>query len=74
MIPDTPSNRVVYFSLSSRLLADKSRNLFQADMKITVFKAKEIKKLQLFSLKIKKLDHFVSLISFYNSYFCLSLR
>ena len=67
MIPDRPSNRVVYFSLSSRLLTDKSRDLYQADMKITVFKAKQIQKLQLFSLKMTTFEHFVSLLSLYNS-------
>ena len=58
MIPDRPSNWVVYICSSSRLLAGKSRELYQADMKITVSKAKQIQKLQLFSLKMTTFDHF----------------
>ena len=55
------------FTQFFKLLADKSRDLYQADMKITVFKAKQIQKLQLFSLKMTTFEHFVSLLSLYNS-------
>ena len=40
------------------LLAFKSRDLSQVEQKITVAKAEQIKKLQLFSLKISTLEHF----------------
>ena len=39
-------------------LAVKSRDLSQVEQKITVAKAEQIKKLQLFSLKISTLEHF----------------
>ena len=55
MIPDRPSNWVVYICSSSQLLADKSHN---AEMKIIVSKAKQIQNLQLFSLKMTTSDNF----------------
>ena len=65
---------VLYICVDFWLLALKSRDISQAENKVTVFKAEQIHKMLIIFIRKGRKLSFFDLLSFGNSYFFLGLR